>query len=249
MMGRSHITLTALAWLAAAPPLAAHFGRPMETATAAASTVVAASASLWPDWDHPRATMAHTLGPVSRGIARTVAKAARGHRHGTHTLLFCVGTGAAATLLAHLPSNVAGVALPPNWGALLLLLFLAYTLMMTMGIAVSKNTGLGDGIYALQAVAFTVACALFVPGHWWWVPWAVGAGCLLHCVQDMLTTGGLPWFWRPFSRARAHMPVCGETGGMGEMTVSAVGLGVLLWVGLAVATRHTWWSVSWLSRW
>ncbi|OIV39155.1 hypothetical protein BIV57_02155 [Mangrovactinospora gilvigrisea] len=248
MMGRSHVTLTALGWMTLGPIAARHAGHPMDVPTVLASTAAAAGASLWPDWDHPKATLATTLGPVSQAVANGINRIARGHRHGTHTLVFCAVAGGLAGVVGFLPDSVGPLPLPANWGGAVLLFFLAYTLMLCLGLAVVKRTALGDGIYLAQALAVTIASVLWVRGPWWWLPWAVGAGCLLHCIQDMLTAGGLPWFWRPFSRKGVRMPVCGETGGLREMTLSAAGLGALLWVTLATCTGHVWWSASWLQR-
>ncbi|NKS56328.1 hypothetical protein GS504_01700 [Rhodococcus hoagii] len=246
MMGRSHITVTALVWAAAAPPLAEIAGRPLTVAEIVISTVVCASAALWPDWDHPSATMAHTLGPISKTIAHLVHGLARGHRHGTHNLWFCIALGLATLGLAYAPQSIGSVTMPENWASLALMVFLAYTLMMTLGLAVAKSTGLGDGIYLVQAIAFVTAAAVLVPGHWWWMPWAVGAGALLHCLEDILTTGGLSWFLRPVSRARICLPVCGDTGGPGEMVVAGVSGAALLWVSIATIAGHQWWTTSWL---
>lgn len=246
MMGRSHVTISALVWIAAAPTVAAQAGRPMNTTVVLASAFCCAGAALWPDWDHPQATLAHTIGPFTQLLSRVIGGLAGGHRHGTHTLAFCVLAGAATTLLSALPARVGDVSLPVNWGALALVWFLAYTVMLTLGLTVGRGRGLGDGIYAVQAVAVVAVVERLVPGQWWWLPWAVGVGCLLHCVQDMLTSGGLTWFWRPISRAPARIPCCGDTGGPGEaLLAGAAGLG-LLWVSAAVIAGHSWWHTGWL---
>lgn len=55
-----------------------------------------AGAALLPDADHPNATIAHSLPPVSTVIVNGVGKVSGGHRHGTHSVLGIV----AAIILA-----------------------------------------------------------------------------------------------------------------------------------------------------
>ena len=58
--------------------------------------MVCAGAALLPDADHRRATIAHSLPPVSNAICAGIGEVSGGHRNGTHSLLGI----AAFTLLA-----------------------------------------------------------------------------------------------------------------------------------------------------
>jgi membrane-bound metal-dependent hydrolase YbcI (DUF457 family) len=80
-MRRTHVAGGVAAWLGLAavvplPPVAVLVGVP-----------VAASASLWPDLDHPGATASRWLGPVTWALSVRVERAFGGHRAGTHSLV------------------------------------------------------------------------------------------------------------------------------------------------------------------
>lgn len=218
-MGRSHLLISAATWLLAAPPLAATAGRSLSGVTLAASTAVCAAAALGPDLDHPQATLARTFGPLTAAVARMVAVVSGGHRRGTHSLLAAVVIGAASTLLAGLPRDVAGWRLPVNWGGWALLGFCAYTLTLTLGMTVWRARLLGDLVHLVQAVALTAVVVLTVPGTWWWMPVAITTGWLLHCLQDAFT-GGCPQFWWPLGGGALRLARL-RTGGVVEMVLAA----------------------------
>lgn len=87
MMGPSHAATGAAAWLALtgwhSPVEALHL--PAELQLLGALTT--AGAALISDWDHPRASVAHALPPVTEWMSRGITRAAGGHRRGTHSLL------------------------------------------------------------------------------------------------------------------------------------------------------------------
>src|ERR1017187_9031996 len=87
MMGRSHLMLGAAGFLGAEAVMPSLVGTaPLGVAQLAAGTLVACGAAMIPDIDHPEATLAHSLPPVSNVVSRVVNKLAGGHRKGTHSL-------------------------------------------------------------------------------------------------------------------------------------------------------------------
>lgn len=80
MMGRSHAPSGAAAWL----PIGAALG--LSTTANLGLAVVAGVAALAPDMDHPHAMLPRVI-PGGRFVARRIANATGGHRHGTHALL------------------------------------------------------------------------------------------------------------------------------------------------------------------
>lgn len=222
-MGRSHVLISAAAWLVAAPPVVASVGHSLSGPALAASTTVCAAAALGPDWDHPRATFARTLGPVTALVAGVVSVLGGGHRQRTHTLAAAALVTAAATLLTTLPRQIGGIELPPNWGCWALLGFCAYTLTVSLGIGLRRSPLLGDLANLVVAAGLTVLAAHTVTGTWWWLPAAIGTGWLLHCIQDALT-GGCPQFWWPLTGLSFRLAGL-RTGGMVE-TGLAVAAGI-----------------------
>lgn len=246
-MGRGHIVVSSLAWMAGAPAAAAAWGHPMTTGEVLVSTVAVAGWSVWPDWDHSDAALSKTLGPLSKGFAKLVGTVSGGHRVGkTHSLLFAVLMGLLATALERVPTQVAGLTLPQNWALLVLLWFLAYSVMLTMELSVSRTTLLGDEIYAVEAAVLVGVALWLAPDPWWWMPWAAVAGCLLHCLEDAITTRGVKNFFWPLRKPRLRLPVLGNAGGTREKVLTTASTGALAWVALAVATGNQWWSTDWL---
>ena len=90
MMGRTHATSGAVAFLALAPALDTYGIVPATPVTIVAGTLAAAGAALLPDLDHEHATVAQSLGFVTRSLTKIVSKISGGHRNGTHSLLGAV---------------------------------------------------------------------------------------------------------------------------------------------------------------
>lgn len=108
-MGRTHATSGAVAFLAVVP-LLPQAGLPLTPLTVPVAALAAAGAATLPDLDHPRATVSHSLGPATVGLARLVAWCIGGHRGGTHSLLAVVafsGGAAAVDLAGALPRGLA----------------------------------------------------------------------------------------------------------------------------------------------
>ncbi|HEY9472229.1 MAG TPA: metal-dependent hydrolase, partial [Mycobacteriales bacterium] len=87
-MGRTHALSGAVGMLAVTPAVAALAPSltPHGPVALAAGTVVAAGAALLPDLDHPRATVARSLGPVTGALSKVVAAVSGGHRQATHSV-------------------------------------------------------------------------------------------------------------------------------------------------------------------
>ena len=217
-MGRSHLLVGAAGMVAVGAPVAAQLGLTLSGPELAAAAVVGAGASMLPDVDHPNATVAHSLGPVTHVISKVFAKVFGGHRNGTHSLMFA----GAAALATHL--LLAGTGGP--WAALGLTFFFCSLLVRTLTDA--------DGLVC-AAVSAILACTLVAvaPGDGWLV-WAVGMGCLWHMLGDIVTPEGTPPLW-PVSKVRLAVPLVGHTGDWREKGIAtAAGAATcwMLWVGV-----------------
>ncbi|GGC57048.1 metal-dependent hydrolase [Hoyosella rhizosphaerae] len=247
MMARGHMATTSVLWLACAPPIANAFGTPLTTGEIIVSTIAIAGWSVWPDWDHSDAKLSQTLGPLSKAFARIVNKVSGGHRVGkTHTLVFALAMGFLAGLLATVPTEIAGMTLPPNWALIVLMWFLAYTMMLTLGLSVFRSRLIGDEIIAVEAVAIVALALWLAPNDWWWMPITAAVGCLLHCLQDSMTVRGLPNFFWPLPKRRVRIPVLGRAGGTREQMLTSASLIAALWIAPAVLSGHVWWTAEWL---
>lgn len=228
MMGHTHALAGVTAWLGTVPFLG-DYGMRMTPGQIAAGAVVCGGAALLPDLDHHDGSIANTFGPVTRVLCKGVAVISGGHRHATHSLLFCVGMAAAADWLSlHV--------VQAWWVVLFLLVGLG---LRGIGIRVPErehfNVLLNGAIAA--AITFLLARAQFagpgltvVPGHYslGWAGFAVGLGCLSHIVTDSITPQGCPVLWpAPW---RLEIPLAGRTNGMVEKWV----LTPLLTLGIVV---------------
>lgn len=184
MMGRNHVLVGAAGWLLFAGPVSHLLGNPLDPGEIAAGTLLAGGAALLPDIDHPDSTVAHTLGPLTQGIALVVAKITGGHRHKTHSLFFCAVVG----ILAYLAVTFGG-----QWGVFGLFLPCAAWALRLLGPRDVKNGLYGFGV---PVGAFLIA--------WWvmtvmpaspWMAYCVAAGAVLHLVGDIVTKGPMPIFW------------------------------------------------------
>lgn len=219
-MGRTHALTGAAAWLAAAPPVAASVGVPMDASTLAVSTLATAGAALIPDLDHSQSTVARAFGPVSQLLAVVVALVAGGHRQATHSLAFAALAGVAVA---------AGQASPAGG------VVSAVVVALCVGLAVrALGSGRVGGLFG-EAVLVAVALSLTWLGleaasSLAWLPAAVAGGVLLHVLGDLCTPEGVPLLW-PLAR-RFAVPLLGSTGGPAE---ALVGLGLLVYVGWMAA--------------
>lgn len=231
MMGPSHAATGAAAWLALTgwqSPIAALHMPPEIQLLGALTTAGAAMIS---DWDHPRATVAHALPPVTEWMSRGITRVAGGHRRGTHSLVgiaaFTALASAAAALQVPVGGHVYGVGQGVIAAFLVAVAAKALKLLPRRGrvsawalgvVAAVLGTVLGDGL--------------------WWIPASVAIGVTVHILGDALTNNGVAllwplrpdppcrlWCWQPGGRFR--LPLLGTTGSWRE------------WLFVSVVTAFT----------
>lgn len=193
MMGRTHAATGAAAWLTGCT-VAAMLGHPPGVYEIAVGTPLAAFGAVLPDVDCPSSSIAHSLGPPTRGLAMVVAWAGKrihaatrtpldrpdrdGHRTITHGVLSAITAGFGFGWL-----GTHGAV----WAVAFLTAFAAATALRAL-----KVHGIGR---------FVAAAAVAAAGwHWpapsgWWLGVAIGAGVLVHNLGDCLTNTGAPLLW------------------------------------------------------
>jgi len=220
-MGPSHALSGAAVWLGGTWALD-HFGvyhqSPVEIAV---GTAVCAGAALLPDLDmsgrvlsgQGGATVAHTFGRVSLFLAELLEKFSlvvyratrkrrdpdrdNGHRTLTHTLPFAAGVGWLTT---------AATGFGGKWAVMGILFF-------TLGLAlrgVFHRFALRAGWIVITVVSAGAAYAtyLYLPAERGYpmLGVAVGVGCLMHILGDLITSAGVPILWPiPTGRRRWRM--------------------------------------------
>jgi membrane-bound metal-dependent hydrolase YbcI (DUF457 family) len=178
--GRNHVLVGACGWLLVAPEVTPHLGPPLTSRDLMAGTLLCAGSALLPDSDHPRATIAGTLGPLTKGLTRVIAKISGGHRNATHSLIGAVVFGLGALALMEW-----------RWGVFAMFWLCGSWALRLLGPDhLQKADILAAGMAAWAA---------------WWIsdhveagPWMVAAvvgGCGFHLVGDLLTKGTIPLFW------------------------------------------------------
>ena len=222
MMGRTHATSGAVAYLALVP-LLERYGVDVDSLAVVVGTVAAAGAAMLPDFDHVHATIAQALGPLTEGLARVVGWVSGGHRNGTHSLLGLCAFVYASVWLA----RVGGVPL----GLWLAFLFAVATAALRL--EMSRATALHYVLCGLGGVAL-VSSSAFASFPTDVVPWAVGIGVAAHIAGDMLTKEGCPLFW-PVWRHRFNVLRL-TTEGFTERVVVGPALGL---VALILALYQT----------
>ena len=213
-MWRSHMIVGASSWLAAQTLAGPLTGTALDTPGRACGAVIAAGAALLCDMDTPNSRLSNALGPVTRITARLVGRAFGGHRHGTHSLIFCAAVGAlSATALARgeLVAIGAGVTLSAGQLAALAIGYLAAAL------SVAALLGL-HGARAAVVAALLVAAATSTQPPAALVSAAVTIGCASHLLADVLTPEGIQPFW-PFSARRVHLKLIHRTGDWRESVI------------------------------
>lgn len=237
-MGHSHAVSTTAIALACAAPLSAELGYNLTAAGAIAFAGVAGGFGVLPDLDDPGATLARTLGPVTKTISKVVRGLAGGHRKGTHTIWFAAGMVALVTFL---PDRLGLWAQGP---VIFIGLFLA---LMLMKLAPHRGSGTSELVYAAEATVLTWSTIHFVPSLFW-VPWAVGVGVIGHIIGDIITTAGVPVFYPLAPKLKLRLPILGDTGSRRE-SIFAWCCGVAVgWMVFAVVTSNHWWTLAWLTH-
>jgi membrane-bound metal-dependent hydrolase YbcI (DUF457 family) len=207
VMGPTHAVSGAAAWLLGCAAAHHTLGVTPSTAAILVGTIACTGAALLPDIDCPcnlrtgdgGSTVARVFGRVSMAVARGVERAAlavvratrtphdkprdNGHRTLTHTWLFALLIGAAVAVL------VAGLGTWATAGVMFILTAVAARATAAKWI---RKRGVWGPI-VLAAVAAYVQSQLLPAGE---APavlgFAVGAGCVVHTLGDMLTKAGCP---------------------------------------------------------
>jgi membrane-bound metal-dependent hydrolase YbcI (DUF457 family) len=209
VMGPTHATSGAVAWLAGAGAVTTVMGYEQAPAELAVYTAVCAGAALLPDLDvsgqvfrrRGGATAARVFGVLSLLLAEAVEKLSlgiylltrtrrdprrrNGHRTFTHTLAFAALLGLAVSLLVERFDR------PLVLGVLFFTLALAIRGLMgesirEKGWLVTTSISLAVTIVAFQGLPADGYPLLGV---------AVGVGCVVHLIGDLITHHGCPLFW------------------------------------------------------
>ncbi|MDO5742864.1 MAG: metal-dependent hydrolase [Micrococcaceae bacterium] len=240
-------------WLPEAIPLG--FGLLEQSPLAGvAGAMVCAGAALLPDADHRRATIAHSLPPVSNAICAGIGEVSGGHRNGTHSLAGIAVFTAMAWVLGLWTMQTSSFGLVYPGAGLLAVLLVSFALKALKFIPDSMAKL--PWIISIPAGIFV---AVFSPDEQNWLVLAVAVGCAIHVAGDMLTVGGcnLLWpikiksprfirripllkdVWKP--GGRIAVPVLGRAGSLREwlmcVPVSIYALAGLV-VPLVMLTHH-----------
>ncbi|WP_055082829.1 metal-dependent hydrolase [Kocuria salsicia] len=249
---------------------------PVGNAGVITGSLICAGAALLPDLDHPGGTVARSLPPLSGWIAKATSTLSGGHRRATHSLV-----GLVLVILLAVLSQRASV---PVGDALRWHSFSWPGTGGEAGAVPDAAASLPGQVWPLAAVlsVLLIACAVkvlaFVPdrlahANWvvgillgafvathppedprWFVV-AVGLGCAVHLLGDLLTTQGIHLLWplriplplpSTFYRRNAfvRLPVLGNAGSAREIAVivpvtlyALAGLcgAAISWAGLTVS--------------
>ncbi|WP_237202703.1 metal-dependent hydrolase [Rothia endophytica] len=174
MMGYSHSVSAAAAWFALNESGLIHVH---DTPTLIVTTLVAAGAGMLPDIDHHRGTIAHSIPPISRWVARLAAAASGGHRKGTHSIVGLAvfwGLACGADRLLYQGIPLLALALTGFAGGLALRVF--------------KAPGGWLGAIGLSVATLHLDALTHMP-------WAILTGATIHVLGDALTVRGVNPFW------------------------------------------------------
>jgi membrane-bound metal-dependent hydrolase YbcI (DUF457 family) len=210
MMGPSHALSGAAVWLGGSWALNYFADYQQSPVELAVGTAVCAGAALLPDLDmsgrvttgEGGATVAKAFGRVSLFVAELVEKASlavysltrlrndperdNGHRTLTHTLPFAVGMGALTTWACTAGGKWAVM------GILFLMLGLA-----VRGLLHTFAEKAGWIIVTALAAGAAYATYLYLPAGRGYplLGVAVGVGCVVHLLGDVVTSAGVPILW------------------------------------------------------
>ncbi|HWS38130.1 MAG TPA: metal-dependent hydrolase [Actinoplanes sp.] len=222
MMGPSHALSGSAAWLAGSWALY-QFGNvsqsPLEVAV---GTAICAGGALLPDLDmsgkvtknQGGATVARTFGVASLFVAEVVEKFSlgvytatklsrdprrnNGHRTFTHTLPFCLLLGWGTTTLA---------AKYGEWAVVGIVFFMSGLALRGLFDKWAERAGWVIVTLASALIAWFTAANLSGDRGYPLLGMAVGVGCFVHILGDMITKNGVPILWPIPIRRRMWMMI------------------------------------------
>lgn len=183
MMGRTHATSGAVAFLALMPVLRSA-GVEVDGVGVVVCAVTAAGAAMAADLDHHSASAARALGPITGAVARVVGLLSGGHRNGTHSL---VGIGVSVLITL-------GVIWAGRVAVGLMLAFLAAIVLAALRVKLSQITVVHTILCLVAGVALA-GLSIWSQVPTAALPWAVGIGMATHIAGDCLTEEGCPLLW------------------------------------------------------
>lgn len=192
MMGGHHAATGAAAWVAVtatAPGLVGAHLLPLAPAETALGALLCAGAALLPDADHHSATAAHSAGVVSEAATELVGAVSGGHRHGTHAPLVAAVVVALAWAAWHL-SWITTERYSASWwvcGAVI-------AVLAALALKVLRLVRSWPASWLVGTAAAAAVC-LSWPSFLPLLPAIIVVGIVVHLAGDLLTTGGLPFFW------------------------------------------------------
>jgi membrane-bound metal-dependent hydrolase YbcI (DUF457 family) len=205
MMGRSHLLLGAAGFLAIEAVLPSFVGPHLDTADLASGTLVCCGMAMLPDIDHPSATLARCLPPVSTAVSHFVHTVAGGHRRGTHTIWCWALISILVYWALKLPSGP----------------FVALGICIFSSLLMLRVLTESEGLVCLLLAGVLGGAAVLATGtNTTWIVHAVIIGFGLHLLGDLVTTEGIPPFF-PLPPNIA-IPILGSTDHWRERSVGAL---------------------------
>ncbi|WIM98306.1 metal-dependent hydrolase [Actinoplanes oblitus] len=219
MMGPSHALSGAAAWLAGSWALDQFAGYHQTPLMIGVGTAMAAGGALLPDFDlsgkvttnQGGATVARTFGVFSLFVAEVIEKISlgiytatrqsrdprrdHGHRTFTHTLPFAALVGWGTTALA---------AHYGKWAVVGIIFFMAGLALRGLFEKWAEKAGWLIVTLVAAGIAWFTAANLADDRGYPLLGFAVGAGCVVHLLGDMITKNGVPIFW-PIPTGRGRM--------------------------------------------
>ncbi len=193
MMGGHHAASGAAAWVAVTASTPIAFGwYPVTDVGIMTGAVVCAGAALLPDADHHSGTIANSLSPVSDAVVKVVETVSGGHRKGTHSIVGVVVFTVIAWLVGMLAidtgleGDLKTILIGPGIVCVLLVAFALKALKITRDTKILPWTA---------SISMAVLIAIFAPSEWYWMPFSVALGCVVHILGDFITTQGVPLLW------------------------------------------------------